>query len=237
MEKIKIGITSGDINSVSLEVILKSLSQESIFQYITPVIYGNIKIASYHKNIVNLENLSLNVINPGEKPKSGRINVVNSWTDNVTINLGKPSVEGGKFAFKLSDLLQPWVLKIGNMSPFTVNLVCSILMFTLVCVGIFFLAKLFTGLVNIAALGIFNKILGAIFGMLKYAFITSVILYFFNQLDVKHHYLSADKKAESHLYYPILKMAPMLLPVMKEMKDGVTSATEKWEEIKLKDIK
>jgi membrane protein required for colicin V production len=136
-------------------------------------------------------------------------------------------------AFKLSGLLQPYVLMIGSLSPFTVNLICSILMFTLICVGIFFLAKLFTGLVNIAALGVFNKILGAVFGLLKYAFITSVILYFFNLLDVKHHYLSSDTKAESHLYYPVMKMAPALLPMMKEMKDEVTTAAEKWEEKKL----
>lgn len=133
-------------------------------------------------------------------------------------------------AFKMSGLLQPYVLMVGNFSPFTVNLICSILMFTLICVGIFFLAKLFTGLVNIAALGVFNKILGAIFGLLKYAFITSVILYFFNLLDVKHHYLSSDTKAESRLYYPVLKMAPALLPLMKEMKDEVTTAADKWEE-------
>ena len=136
-------------------------------------------------------------------------------------------------AFKLSGLLQPYVHMIGNFSPFTVNLICSILMFTLICVGIFFLAKLFTGLVNIAALGVFNKIFGAIFGLLKYAFITSVILYFFNLLDVKKHCLSSDTKAESHLYYPVLKMAPALLPLMKEMKDEVTTAADKWEEIKL----
>ncbi len=133
-------------------------------------------------------------------------------------------------AFKLSGLLQPWILKIGNFSPFTVNMICSILMFTLICVGLFFLAKLFTGLVNIAALGIFNKILGAIFGLLKYAFITSVILYFFNLLDVRNHYLSSDTKAESHLFYPVLKMAPALLPLMKEMKDEVTTAADKWKE-------
>lgn len=132
-------------------------------------------------------------------------------------------------AFKLSGLLQPYVLMLGNFSPFTVNLICSILMFALICVGIFFLAKLFTGLVNIAALGVFNKILGAIFGMLKYAFVTSVILYFFNLLDVKHHYLSSDTKAGSRLYYPVLKMAPALLPMMKEMKEEVMTAAEKWE--------
>jgi len=139
-------------------------------------------------------------------------------------------------AFKLSWWLQPYVLKIGNMSPFTVNLVCSVLMFTLVCVGLFFLAKLFTGLADMAAMGIFNKILGAIFGLLKYAFITSVLLYFFNLLDVKHHYISSDTKAESHLYYPVMKMSPALLPLMKEMKDEVTAATDQWEEKKMEAV-
>ena len=133
-------------------------------------------------------------------------------------------------AFKLSGLLQPWVLKIGNFSPFTVHLICSIFMFTAVCAGIFFLAKLFSGLVNIAALGVFNKILGAVFGLLKYAFITSVILYFFNLLDAKHHYISSDTKATSHLYYPVLKMAPALMPMMNEMKEAVTAEADNWKE-------
>ena len=129
-------------------------------------------------------------------------------------------------AFKLSYLLQPYVLKIGNFNPVTVNLVCSLLMFILVTVGLFFLAKLFTGLINMAALGVFNKILGAVFGFLKYAFIISVILYFFNQLDSKYSFLPADKKAESHFYYPVMKMAPTLLPLMKEMKDRLQSKSE-----------
>ncbi|MEO6189038.1 MAG: 4-hydroxythreonine-4-phosphate dehydrogenase PdxA [Saprospiraceae bacterium] len=98
MEKIKLGITSGDINSISLEVILKSLANESIFEYIIPIIYGNIKITSYHKNIANLSNLSIYVLNQGEKPKLNRVNLVNCWNDNVNINLGKASPEGGKLA-------------------------------------------------------------------------------------------------------------------------------------------
>jgi membrane protein required for colicin V production len=136
---------------------------------------------------------------------------------------------GTYVAFKLSYLLQPLVLKMGDMNPFTVNMVCSILMFTLICVGLFFLAKLFTGLVNMAALGVFNKILGAVFGLLKYAFITSVLLYFFNLLDARHHFIAADTKAESHLYYPVAKMSPALLPLMKEIKDNVNVESHKWE--------
>ena len=131
-------------------------------------------------------------------------------------------------AFKLSGFLQPTVLKMGDFNPLTVNIICSVLMFTLVCVGIFFLAKLFTGLANMAALGIFNKILGAVFGFLKYAFIISVILYFFNLVDRNNKMISSDTRAESHLYYHVLKMSPAMLPIMKEMKEEVTLASNKW---------
>jgi membrane protein required for colicin V production len=122
-------------------------------------------------------------------------------------------------AFRFSYFIQPWVSNTIHSNPSTVLYVSSFIMFLLVTVGIFFLAKLFEGLVNIAALGIFNKILGAVFGLLKYAFIISVLLYFFNPLDSKHHYIPADKKAESKLYYPVLKMSQVLLPVLKDIKD------------------
>ena len=128
-------------------------------------------------------------------------------------------------AFHFAYLLQPYLLKIGKMNPRTLVSVSFFLMFLLVSVGIFFLAKLFTGLIKIAALGIFNKILGAVFGAVKYAFIISIILYFFNPLDTKHHYISTDKKAESHLYYPLLKFSPVLLPVLKKAKDQIRSET------------
>jgi len=123
-------------------------------------------------------------------------------------------------AFKLAYLMTPYLMKTG-LSTSSSGYVSSLLMFILVMAGIYFLAKLFEGLVKIAALGIFNKIGGAIFGLIKYAFIISLVLYFFNQLDAKHQYLSPDKKAESYLYYPILKIAPALLPVLTEIKSGI----------------
>jgi membrane protein required for colicin V production len=130
-------------------------------------------------------------------------------------------------AFRFSFWLQPHVSKMMHASPTTVIYVSSLLMFLLVVVGIIFLAKLFEGLVKIAALGVFNKILGAIFGLLKWAFILSVLMYFFNQSDVKHNYIPADKKAESKLYYPLLRMSQSLLPMMKEMKSEVDDKMQK----------
>jgi membrane protein required for colicin V production len=120
--------------------------------------------------------------------------------------------------FHFAYLLQPSLLKIGKINPHTISFISFLIIFLLVAVGIFFLARLFEGLVNIAALGIFNKILGALFGLFKYTFIISIILYFFNQLDVRHHFISPDKKAESHFYYPVMKVAPVILPVLTAIK-------------------
>ena len=124
-------------------------------------------------------------------------------------------------AFRFSYFTQPYVSKMIHASPSTVLYVSSFIMFLLVAVGIFFLAKLFEGLVNIAALGVFNKILGALLGLFKYAFILSIILYFFNPIDAEHHFISPDKKAESKLYYPVLKISQTLLPVMKDIKEKI----------------
>ena len=55
-EKLKIGITQGDINSISYEVILKNLAIPEMYEPHAVVLYGSPKVAAYHK-----KNLDLNV--------------------------------------------------------------------------------------------------------------------------------------------------------------------------------
>ncbi len=98
MNKIKIGISAGDINGIGLEVILKTISNEGIFKFCTPVVYASTKVVSYHKNIVDVD-FPFQVINDASRPSHEKVNVVNCWQDNVNITLGKASEEGGKFAY------------------------------------------------------------------------------------------------------------------------------------------
>ena len=99
MNKIKIGISIGDINGVGLEVILKTLSNTDILHFCTPVIYGASKVISYHKNIVGLDDLPLSTTNSGERLKYDRINIVNCWQEDVNITVGKLSDSSGKYAY------------------------------------------------------------------------------------------------------------------------------------------
>lgn len=97
MEKPKIGITTGDINGIGLEVILKTLFDERLLNICTPVIYGSTKIVSYHKNIVNVE-FQFFSARDIHNIHTDKINVVNCWQDTVNITLGKANEVGGKYA-------------------------------------------------------------------------------------------------------------------------------------------
>jgi 4-phospho-D-threonate 3-dehydrogenase / 4-phospho-D-erythronate 3-dehydrogenase len=103
MNRLKIGISVGDINGIGLEVILKTLDDERITQLCTPVIYGSSKVLSYHKNIVNIGEINFHSIRDAQQIKIGEVNVVNCWQDNVRITLGKESEESGKFAYAALD--------------------------------------------------------------------------------------------------------------------------------------
>ncbi len=99
MEKLKIGISIGDINGIGLEVILKSLLHEKITDLCTPVIYGSSKVVSYHKNIIEDE-VDFNSTRTADKVYFDKINIVNCWQENVNITLGKPTDLSGKYAYK-----------------------------------------------------------------------------------------------------------------------------------------
>ena len=99
MEKVRVGITIGDMNGIGLEVIIKSLSNPKLLDLCTPVIYGSAKVVSYHKNIVRPSEFSYQSLSNANKLSTDRINLVNCWNEDAAINLGTPDAESGKFAY------------------------------------------------------------------------------------------------------------------------------------------
>ena len=96
--KLKIGISIGDINGIGLEVILKTLADKRILNFCTPVLYGSAKVASYHKNIINIKELSLHNASNIHSIKPNAVNVITCWMENVKITLGKCTIDGGRYA-------------------------------------------------------------------------------------------------------------------------------------------
>ncbi|MFB2120415.1 4-hydroxythreonine-4-phosphate dehydrogenase PdxA [Parapedobacter sp. 2B3] len=98
-DKLKIGISIGDINGIGLEVIIKTLIDSRVLEYFTPVVYGSTKVASFHRKALGINDFSFNVINEAQQAHPKRANMINCWQEDVKITLGEENEIGGKYAF------------------------------------------------------------------------------------------------------------------------------------------
>jgi len=98
-EKLKIGISIGDVNGIGLEVIIKSLMDSRILEFFTPIVYGNTKVASFHRKAIGINDFSFNVVNEPDQANPKRANMINCWQEDVKITLGEENEIGGKYAF------------------------------------------------------------------------------------------------------------------------------------------
>jgi len=98
MDKIRVGITIGDVNGVGPEVLIKTLENPKILEHCTPVIYASAKVMSYHRNVANSDGFIFKTVSDMNRLYRDKINLVNCWHENVTINLGRTTEDGGKYA-------------------------------------------------------------------------------------------------------------------------------------------
>jgi 4-hydroxythreonine-4-phosphate dehydrogenase len=94
--KIVVGISHGDINGISYEVIIKSLMDNRIFDFCIPIVYGSAKVAAYHRKALNIANFSFNNIRSAAEANIKRANIINCLDDNVRVELGKSTNIAGE---------------------------------------------------------------------------------------------------------------------------------------------
>ena len=100
---IKIGISHGDINGISYEVILKTLLDTRILEMCTPIIYGSPKVAAYHRKALNLNNVSLNHIKNPKDAGPNKAHIINCIDDDARVELGKSTPGAGEAAYMALD--------------------------------------------------------------------------------------------------------------------------------------
>ncbi len=99
MSRLKIGITHGDINGISYEVILKTLADPKIISNIVPIIYGSPKVLAYYKKAFN-NNSQVISINTSEEAKARHINVLNCNSEDIKVEIGKSTEMAGLAAYQ-----------------------------------------------------------------------------------------------------------------------------------------
>ncbi|HXI00582.1 MAG TPA: 4-hydroxythreonine-4-phosphate dehydrogenase PdxA [Sphingobacteriaceae bacterium] len=96
--KLKVGISIGDVNGIGPEVIIKSLTDNRIFEYCTPIIYGNAKVISFYRNTLSIPDFTFNIINQTSEALPKKANLINCWDEDIKIETGISNETGGKYA-------------------------------------------------------------------------------------------------------------------------------------------
>ncbi len=96
-EKIRVGISIGDLNGIGGEIILKTFEDSRMLDFCTPVIFASAKTISYLKNYFKLA-LNFNGIQNLNQLLPNKINVYNVWKEPVTISFGKEDATIGNYA-------------------------------------------------------------------------------------------------------------------------------------------
>ncbi|RAJ12101.1 CvpA family protein [Olleya aquimaris] len=94
----------------------------------------------------------------------------------------------------------------------TINIVAFAITFVVIILAISLAGKALTKLADFAALGILNKLLGAVFGALKVGLILSVLLIVFDKMNNTIPFVEEEDIKDSILYKPVKSLAPMIFP-------------------------
>lgn len=98
-DRIRIGITQGDINGIGYEVIIKTLADNRIIENNIAIVYGVSKVASYHRKAVDVPaEFTFNLIKSADVAHPKRANIINVFDKEVKIDLGQSTENGGYMA-------------------------------------------------------------------------------------------------------------------------------------------
>jgi 4-hydroxythreonine-4-phosphate dehydrogenase len=96
--RVRVGITHGDVNGISYEIIIKTLLDQRLMENYTITVYGSSKVASYHRKIINANELNFNVIKKADQAHPRKPNIVNIHDEEVKLELGKSTTVAGELA-------------------------------------------------------------------------------------------------------------------------------------------
>lgn len=116
-----------------------------------------------------------------------------------------------------------------------INLVSFAVTFILIVFLVSLAGKMLTKIAAFAALGIVNKLLGAVFGFLKSAFVASVIIMFFKATNERIEIVEDQTLEDSILYEPVESIAPVILPtIIKQVQEKDLLDTNEEDRLSLK---
>jgi len=133
---------------------------------------------------------------------------------------------GVYLSIEFSNLTADFIRETLSFDSDYLEIIAFLITFILVVVLVTLLAKVFTKIVDFANLGLINRLLGAVFGLVKIVFILSISMHFFQKININETFLSKEKMDSSILYNPVVETSEFIFPVVSELFDKAIQKEE-----------
>ena len=100
LQKPAIGFTSGDLNGIGLELIIKTLSDHRILEICTPVVFASNKCINFYRKTLPESNFNFSSVKELNRLNPKQVNIFNCWEEEVAITPGQLNEIGGKYALE-----------------------------------------------------------------------------------------------------------------------------------------
>ncbi len=114
LQKPIIGFSCGDLNGIGLEIIIKTISDQRLLDFCTPVVFASNKTLNFYRKSLPDANFNYTSIKEFNKINPKQVNIFNVWDEEVAITPGQLNETGGNYAL-LSLQEATKALKEGNI--------------------------------------------------------------------------------------------------------------------------
>lgn len=98
MDKPIVGISCGDLNGIGLEILMDIFSDPAMLDHCIPVIFCSAKVINFYKKHYDAHNFNYTNIKNIAQLNTKRVNIYNCWEEEVALQPGHLTEEGGKYA-------------------------------------------------------------------------------------------------------------------------------------------
>tara|TARA_B100001093_G_scaffold487448_1_gene523727 strand:- start:2958 stop:3431 length:474 start_codon:yes stop_codon:yes gene_type:complete len=108
-------------------------------------------------------------------------------------------------------IVDEYLVTIFDSTNQLVSLISVILIFSVTIILTKILSKVITKALNVMALGLLNKLIGSIFGLLKYLLILCIITFIFSEANDIFVFIETNKIEETQIFSKIQKINDYIL--------------------------
>lgn len=95
-----IGFSSGDLNGIGTELIIKTLSDSRLLDFFTPIVFSSNKVINFYRKGLAEINFNFTTLKDFGKINYKQVNVYNCWEEEVPIAPGMLTPQAGQYAVK-----------------------------------------------------------------------------------------------------------------------------------------